>query len=963
MRTFIIILLLLSAIGIHASPIPANKLYKMPYISSPELSPDGRFISARIAEDNSRYLVLIDASSLIYYPVLSFNNTQRLTSYHWLDGTHLYLEYLENRVLQKAIGQLDTTDDKVTVSVLPRKLSGNLVAKLADNQVLYAVTPDKDDEQLVLYKVSIEQLKQQQFSKHDIVESQLPNVQQYFYDTNSSTLFALQYKADTEQIVFSYRKITGKQWLPLLTLTEEDLNHTLQPISLLPDNKLAVLSNRDSDTVALYEFDIKTQALGKVLYQHPDYDLIDANVTTGGDIISVSFIENGQRTTLHFDTSSQQQNALLAEAFPNKLILTLSDNPKLRKNLLLVTASDMPGTYYLYDKDTNKASRLSSINPDLESYKLAPSISYRVTTEPGIEIEAYLTLPVTAVNNKVLLVMPHGGPVGVRDYTYFNPQTQYLVSRGFSILRVNFRGSSGYGKQFLQGGVAQFGQAIEKDIAAAVKHVRGQHTFDKMCAAGSSYGGYSAVMLAISHPEEYDCAIGAYGIYDLPLLFNASNLKVTEQFRSATRKTVGDNRAELLDYSPVYLAEKLQSPVLLIAGYDDQIADFEHSQRISYVLNKLGKPHETLFYKHTGHGHDTFIWEQHEQTYIADYLQRTLKLPAYHKLPELSSEQLSIVAEDYVMLADGYKFGRKLISNKTKAAHFYALAAELNHARAAYNLALHYLNLSPQPDNETALFWLKRSAELGYEVAYFELGNWYRKGIRVTADHQQAFDYYQQAHDLKHDLSAQIMQAELYCFGQGVSKDFAQCLELLKLRHLRNSDDKELAARSTSQARRTQRNAIAAILTHAKLTSAERQQVLQLLSEERNIAATPMTLYKMEKFAEIDSNDNTSRNQQSSEAYSTNTEQKMHIGVNFKANFNWPENRQSVGVIASWEAQTADSRWHRLDDILLWSRQREGWSTSFTYGQSDKIYTALKLTISDLNGKVLHSEQFSAPKI
>lgn len=956
--TLLLFTLLSAVFAVHSSPIPADKLYTSAYMSSPEISPDGRFISAQIAEDKARYLVLINTSSLVYYPVLSFDNSQYLIRYHWLDSSHLYLEYVHSNVIQKAIGKLNITGDKVTVSVLQRKLNGELIATLSDDTVLYAVRPDNNKQQLVLYKLSLEQLKQQQLPKRSIVDSQLKDVSQYFYDAQSDTLFAAQYFDKEEKVRFSYRNINAKVWQPLLTLTKEDLKHTLRPVSMLPNNKLAVLSNRDSDTIALHEFDINTQTLGKALYQHPDYDLTDAEINSKGEITSVSFVEHGQRKTLHFDTSSLRENALLADAFPDKLILTLSDNPTQNKNLLLVMASDTPGTYYLYDKETKKASRLASVNPELETYKMAPSFSFKITSEPGVEIEAYLTMPVTDVNNKVLLVMPHGGPIGVRDYTYFNPQTQYLVSRGFSVLRVNFRGSSGYGKKFLQSGIAQFGQAIEKDISAAVNHVRSLHAFDKMCAIGSSYGGYSALMLAIAHPEQYNCAVGAYGIYDLPLLFNASNLKTTEEFRAATRQVVGDNSTELLMYSPVYLSEKLQTPVLLLAGYDDLTADFEHSQRLAYMLKKLGKKHETLFYKQTGHGHENFIWERHEQTYIADYLQRTLKLPAYHSIKGLTASQLETLADDYVMLADGFKFGRKLDNDIEQAARYYSLAADLNHARAAYNLALHYLNLSPQPDNKTALTWLNRSAELDYEVAYYELGNWYRNGRLLDADYEKAFNFYQKAIDLNHDFSAKIMQAELYCLGLGVTKNMAKCIELLKLNALRESKDKELAAKVTKQARQTQLGAFASILKNADLTDTERQQVLTLLSEERNIAATPVTVYKVEPFTEKSSVNNASRNQQSTEINTTADEADLHIGVTFKALFNWPDNRQSVGMITSWEALTEDKGWQKIDDSLLWGLTRDNWSAYFTYSSRDHTYTELKLTISDLTGIVLHSEHF-----
>lgn len=141
---------------------------------------------------------------------------------------------------------------------------------------------------------------------------------------------------------------------------------------------------------------------------------------------------------------------------------------------------------------------------------------------------------------------------------------QYYVSRGFSVLRVNFRGSAGFGKSFQQSGVGQFGQQIEQDISAAVKLVREKYAFDNMCAMGASYGGYSSMMLAIKHPDDYDCVIAAYGVYDLPYMYNASNIEIQNNFRSAVSKVVGEYNDKLYDVSPVYLIDQIKVPVHLL---------------------------------------------------------------------------------------------------------------------------------------------------------------------------------------------------------------------------------------------------------------------------------------------------------------------------------------------------------------------------------------------------------------
>ena len=615
-----------------AAPIPGAELYRAPAMSQVSFSPDSRFIAAITVTEHKQNLSVIGTENQIYHDILTIGKNQQLREYSWIDSSTIYLDYIDRGRELKALLLLVEKDGEITSKFIALPGNGYIVDPLADdpNHVLYAKNFYADKPSNRLYKMTLKQLIDGKLNKKFLIDKKLKNVAKFTYDEHRKALFALSIDMDNHTGKVRYRSMEDRRWRLLIELRDTDTS--LSPIGFLNDDTLAVLSNKNSDKVALYEFDIKSQTLGKILYEHTRYDLVDADLTDDGTgVAAVRYIENGHSVSYFFDTKLNEANSLLSTSFVGKNSIFTNHSNDSRYSIIFSYASDDPGTYYLYNQQTKSAELLSKLYPGLIDYELPDTEVINVTSVNDFELEAFLTLPAKNAGNSVLLVMPHGGPVGVRDFNYFNPEVQYFTSRGFAVLRVNFRGSEGYGKQFLESGKGEFGKAIEQDITAAVTKVQQTHKFARMCAIGASYGGYSSLMLAIKHPLEYECAVGGYGIYDLPLLFNGNNIKASEEFRESVSEVVGDFSEELTEYSPVYLAEKIQAPVLLIAGTDDRIADFEHSKRMEYVLNHFGKEVETLYYKNTGHGQASWYWQRHEAAYIADYLQRTLKLADYHE--------------------------------------------------------------------------------------------------------------------------------------------------------------------------------------------------------------------------------------------------------------------------------------------------------------------------------------------
>jgi acylaminoacyl-peptidase len=203
-----------------------------------------------------------------------------------------------------------------------------------------------------------------------------------------------------------------------------------------------------------------------------------------------------------------------------------------------------------------------------------------------------------------MVVMPHGGPHGVRDYWSYDAYAQMMASRGYAVLQVNYRGSGGYGRKFLYSGYGKWGTVMQDDVTdATLWAIREGITEDnRVCIFGGSYGGYAAMMGAVREPNLYKCVIAYAGVYDLELMFEKGDVPTRESGLVYLRQAVGEDKEDLRARSPVYNLEKVKAPVFIVHGQKDIRVDIEHAYRLREGLEKLGKPYEWLVKPREGHG-------------------------------------------------------------------------------------------------------------------------------------------------------------------------------------------------------------------------------------------------------------------------------------------------------------------------------------------------------------------------
>jgi dipeptidyl aminopeptidase/acylaminoacyl peptidase len=372
------------------------------------------------------------------------------------------------------------------------------------------------------------------------------------------------------------------------------------------DTEFAVVHSKDGGPDQLFKENLATGA-STVLYAAPQgsVDHIMYGAKPGLPFGAASAV--GIPKLHYFDANSDDAklHKMLSDQFPGSFVNFVNFTSDGTKLLFSVASDRDPGAYYLYNKLTGKADMLfagmSAIEPDDMSERRPVSFKAR----DGLDMHGYLTMPKHAAGAKLpLVLLPHGGPHDIEDTWFFDTDAQFLASRGYAVLQVNFRGSGSRGVNFEEAGYRQWGAQIQDDLIDGVKWAIAQGEVDgnRICAYGVSFGGYSALMLAAREPAMFKCAVGYAGIYDLNLLYKEDATRRDKTRFNIIDKYIGQDKEQLNRFSPVLLASQITSPVMLVHGEKDKVAPFEHAEAMRAALVKVNRAPEWMAVPNEEHG-------------------------------------------------------------------------------------------------------------------------------------------------------------------------------------------------------------------------------------------------------------------------------------------------------------------------------------------------------------------------
>jgi dipeptidyl aminopeptidase/acylaminoacyl peptidase len=269
-----------------------------------------------------------------------------------------------------------------------------------------------------------------------------------------------------------------------------------------------------------------------------------------------------------------------------------------------------PGSFYLLDAKSRKLEWLADVEPWIDPKSMSPMKAVRYKARDGLEIPAYLTIPRGSGGKSLpMVVMVHGGPWVEGDMWGYNPEVQFLASRGYAVLQPNFRGTLRYGWKHYSASFGQWGLAMQDDIEDGTRWAIGQGLADpkRVAIYGASYGGYATLMGLARTPDLYRCGIDYVGVTDLPLLLTAtwSDFAYSDYLQYLAPRLIGDvdkDAKRLRDTSPVNLASRIKVPVLMAYGASDVRVPIEHGERMKSALERAGVKYEWMVMTGEGHG-------------------------------------------------------------------------------------------------------------------------------------------------------------------------------------------------------------------------------------------------------------------------------------------------------------------------------------------------------------------------
>ncbi|RUO25890.1 S9 family peptidase [Aliidiomarina minuta] len=461
-------------------------------------------------------------------------------------------------------------------------------------------------------------------------------------DGNLRVAIGMDSSAEVNENVILFRPEPDADWEELQR--QVSFQNSFEPLAFSEDNQsLYALSQLQQDTTALSLFDLKTGE-EEVLVSHPYVDLSPIFSLRGGranEIIGASY-EFDVLDSVFFggieDVSFSQAYQGLEQAFPDQQVTITSATRDDNLMVVSVGSANHIRQFYLFDIEAGQLVNLFTGSPWLAEKALPQTEIITYEARDGLLIQGLLTLPVNASSDLPLVMLPHGGPHGVRDsIRSMDRDAKVLASHGYAVLQPNFRGSGGFGGEFLRAGFRNWGTSMIDDMTDGVMHLieGGTVNQERVCVYGGSYGGYAALMSAVREPELYKCAIGFVGVYDLPLMFDAGDIPESGFGQNYLNLVLGNDQEALEGQSPLHRIDELKAPVFIIHGARDERVPIEHANRLRDALEERDHPYEWLVKSREGHGfvkpeNNVERWER-----MLDFLNRYIGEEA-----ELASSEL-----------------------------------------------------------------------------------------------------------------------------------------------------------------------------------------------------------------------------------------------------------------------------------------------------------------------------------
>ncbi|MDB5577812.1 MAG: hypothetical protein JWR80_2988 [Bradyrhizobium sp.] len=591
-----------------AAPVPAEAFAELPFISEPVLSPDGLSIAARALVGGKTKLIVFKAGDMSQPPRVFEMDDKKINDINWAGPNRVLLtigmtmELYDQQVPISRLLSIDVTTN--AVNVLDRKSHGILAGDVlyTDPAGGWLLVASQDD----IY--SWPSVKRIDLTTGAVTVAEKPreNVWDWYADGAGAVRAGIAYSGDRWTIW--YRDKAGDALTAIKGKRDKnDDSGTVDSLRFLAgDNSGVIVTNGRTGRFAAYHYDFRTGTIGDAIYENPEVDISSVIFDPVSGIVSGINYEDDRRRIMWLDPKMRTIQATIEKALPGAENTVVSQSND--KNRLLVWSGGAadPGTYYLYDRKAGRMDPIAQPYTRLANVELAPVSAVHYAARDGLSLPAYLTMPLHRGDKALpLVIMPHGGPFARDDWEY-DPFVQFLANRGYVVLQPQFRGSTGYGKAFVEKGYGQWGRKMQDDVDDGVDWLVKSGKVDpkRVCIMGASYGGYAALWGAIRNPEKYRCAISFAGVTDIDaiLRYDRRSFSAPRYFKRWQTKVAGEDKIDLDTVSPLAQAARLTIPVLIAQGEKDTTVPPRQAHQMVAALTRAHANLESVFYKEEAHG-------------------------------------------------------------------------------------------------------------------------------------------------------------------------------------------------------------------------------------------------------------------------------------------------------------------------------------------------------------------------
>ena len=576
--------------------IPMEDFFRNPEKSSFNISPDGNHI-AYMKPWKSRMNVFVMDMITKKEARLTSSQERGVYGFAWL--TNKRIGYIKDEGGNENMHFYAVNIDKSNeIDLTPfENVQARIIDDLEDDPNHIIIGLNKRNPQIHdPYRINVND------GKMDMIAENPGNISEWMTDHDGKLRIAI--TSDGVNTSILHRTSESEKFESILTT---DFKVSVSPLFFTFDNKnLYVASNRGRDKSAVFKFDLNNAQEEKLIFEHDEVDVSGLMYSRKRKVLTGVNYTVAKNEITFFDTWREDIQQKLEENLPGHEVGITSFSEDEAKAVVVTYSDKSRGTYYYYDIDKNKLIELGKASPWLNEEDMSDMKPVQYRSRDGLVINGYLTLPKgTNGKNLPVIVNPHGGPWH-RDSWGYKSEIQFLANRGFAVFQMNFRGSTGYGREFWEKSFKQWGKSMQDDISDGVNWLidEGIANPDRIAIYGASYGGYATLAGLTFTPDLYACGIDYVGVSSL-FTFMESMPPYWELYRKMLYEMVGhpDKDKELLaSASPLLHIDKIKVPLFIAQGANDPRVKKSESDQIVEALQNAGIDVPYMVKNDEGHG-------------------------------------------------------------------------------------------------------------------------------------------------------------------------------------------------------------------------------------------------------------------------------------------------------------------------------------------------------------------------